>query len=70
MIAFRHQIRKMLEQPFFGYSLAIFFTTFLTKVQTVFICLSNSQTDILSEEHWKMTKQSLQNVKGHKESVN
>ena len=40
MIAFRHRIRKMLEQPFFGYSLAIFFTMFSTKVKTVFICLS------------------------------
>ena len=24
----------------------------------------------ISEEHWKMTKQSFQNVKGHMESVN
>ena len=44
MIASRHQIRKMLEEPFFGYSLAIFFTMFSTNVQTVLICLSNSQT--------------------------
>ena len=44
MIAFRHRIRKILDRPFFGYSLAIFFTMFSTKVQTVFIFLSNSQT--------------------------
>ena len=44
MIAFRQQILKMLDRPFFGYSLAIFFTMFSTKVQTVLICMSNSQT--------------------------
>ena len=43
MIAFRHKIRKMLDRPFFSYSLAIFFTMFSTKVQTVFIFLSNMQ---------------------------
>ena len=58
MVALRHQICKMLDRPFLGYSLAIFFTMFSMKVQTVFICLSNSQT--LSEEHWKVTKQSFQ----------
>ena len=57
MIASRHHIRKMLEQPFFGYSLAIFFTMQLPNVIKI------------PDEHWKMTKQSFQNVKGHMESV-
>ena len=35
---------KMLDWPFFGYSLAIFFTMFSVKPKTVSICLSNSQT--------------------------
>ena len=41
MIAFRHQIRKMVDRPFFGYFLAIFFMMFLTEGQTVFIFLRN-----------------------------
>ena len=32
MTAFRHQICKMKDRPFFGYSLAIFFAMFSTKV--------------------------------------
>ena len=71
MIAFRHKIRKMLDRPFFSYSLAIFFTMFSTKVQTVFIFSEQLAKVIkISEEHWETTKQSFQNMKGHMESVN
>ena len=71
MIAFRLKIRKMLDRPFFGYSLAIFFMMISTKVHTVFN-LSEQLANVIkiSEEHWKTTKQSFQNVKGHMESVN
>ena len=71
MIAFRHKIRKMLDRPFFGYSLSIFFMMISTKVYTVFN-LSEQLANVIkiSEEHWKTTKQSFQNVKGHMEYVN
>ena len=71
MIAFRNKIRLNARLTIFGYSLAIFFTMFSVKPQTVSICLSNSQTlSRYQKKHWKNGEQSFQNVKGHMESVN
>ena len=55
MIAFRHKIRKMLDQQFFGYYLAIFFTMFLTKVQTVHLSEQLANVIKIPEEHLKTT---------------
>ena len=52
MIAFRHRIRKMLDRPFFGYSLAIFFTMFFDEGSNS-VHLSEQLANIIkiSEEH-------------------
>ena len=73
-IAFRHKIRKMLDRPFFGYSLAIFFTMFYDVFDegSNSAHLSEQLANVIkiSEEPWKTTKQSFQNVKEHMEFLN
>ena len=44
LLHFDTKFVKMLDLPFVGYSMAIFFTMFSAKAKTVSICLSKSQT--------------------------
>ena len=57
----------MLDRPFFSYLLNDVFDEGSNSAN-----LSEQLANVIkiSEEHWKMTKQSFQNVKGHMESVN
>ena len=70
MIALRHQICKMKDQPFFGYSLATSLRFFDEGLNSVHLSEQLANVIKISEEHWKTAKQLFQNVKGHMESVN
>ena len=67
MIAFRHKICKMLDRPFFGYLL---YSVFDEGSNSVHLSEQLANVIKISEEQWKTTKQSFQNVKGHMKSVN
>ena len=61
----------MLDWPFFGYSLPIFFTMFLAMPPTVPICLNDFANVVtISGRHLKNDKQLFKNVKGQMASVN
>ena len=67
MVAFRHQICKMLDRPFFG---CLLYDVFDENSNSVHLSEQLANVIKISEEHWKTTTRSFQNVKGHMESVN